>query len=313
MTKSWWKCFEWSTTGNCNTSSGGIWCDPTSSPGGCPPSSGVSALSTTSTGGAPVTPVIILRRSSFVVTPAELIRLNLKLNGVFSHRKMSDVLVWIIMMSSRVSIPLYSHYIYVFHFSSLFVHIHCDPCSASFPAAVMILFLSCPIIPGIRRVLHSDCPTHPLQPTSTGRYHTLQLLCLQSSTSSWYTTKPLSILLTKLLTHIKQGLQKYCETAYSRSGINQMWLLKNSKEFIKRKRKRSDSVLWQKPLHQQKCQKGKVTTQTTPQKSSIKQRLRTDLGRSVGVTKATQLVWLTGLRAHLHTNRNSRLIKRTHV
>ena len=75
---------------------------------------------------------------------------------------------------------------------------------------------------------------------------------------------------------------------------------------IKRKRKRSDSVLWQKPLHQQKCQKGKVTTQTTPQKSSIKQRLRTDLGRSVGVTTATQLVWLTGLRAHLPTNRNSR-------
>ena len=80
-----------------------------------------------------------------------------------------------------------------------------------------------------------------------------------------------------------------------------------------RKRKRSDSVLWQKPLHQQKCQKGKVATQTTPQKISIKQRLRTDLGRSVGVTTATQLVWLTGLRAHLPTNRNSRFIKRTHV
>ena len=44
--------------------------------------------------------------------------------------------------------------------------------------------------------------------------------------------KPLSILLTKLLTHIKQGLQKYCETAYSRSGINQMWILKNSKELL---------------------------------------------------------------------------------
>ena len=29
------------------------------------------------------------------------------------------------------------------------------------------------------------------------------------------------------------------------------------------------------------------------QKSSIKQQLRTDLGRSVGVTTATQLVWLT--------------------
>ena len=54
-----------------------------------------------------------------------------------------------------------------------------------------------------------------------------------------------------------------------------------------------------------------MTTQTTPQKSLIKQRLRTDLGRSVGVTTATQLVWLTGLRAHLPTNRNSRSIKRT--
>ena len=54
-----------------------------------------------------------------------------------------------------------------------------------------------------------------------------------------------------------------------------------------RKRKRPDSVLWQKPIHQQKCQKGKVTTQTTPQKSSITQRLWTDVGRSVVVTTAT--------------------------
>ena len=50
--------------------------------------------------------------------------------------------------------------------------------------------------------------------------------------SSKCSTKPLSILLTKLLTHIKQGLQKYFETAYSRSGINQMWILKNSKELL---------------------------------------------------------------------------------
>ena len=39
-------------------------------------------------------------------------------------------------------------------------------------------------------------------------------------------------------------------------------------------RRRSDPVLWQKPLHQQKCQKGKVTTQTTPQKKSIKQQFK---------------------------------------
>ena len=50
--------------------------------------------------------------------------------------------------------------------------------------------------------------------------------------SSKCSTKPLSILLTKLLTHIKQGLQKYCKTAYSRSWINQMWILKNSKELL---------------------------------------------------------------------------------
>ena len=38
--------------------------------------------------------------------------------------------------------------------------------------------------------------------------------------------------------------------------------------------------------------KSNVTTQRTPPKTSITQRLRTDLGRSAGVTIATQLVWL---------------------
>ena len=42
------------------------------------------------------------------------------------------------------------------------------------------------------------------------------------------------------------------------------------------------------------------------QKSSITQRLRTELGRSVVVTTATQLVWLTGVRAQhsLHKENN---------
>ena len=74
-------------------------------------------------------------------------------------------------------------------------------------------------------------------------------------------------------------------------GISGKNMLKTS---CKRKRKKSDSVLWQKPLHPQKCQKGKMTTQTTPQNISITQRLRTDLGRSVWVTTATQvslLLW----------------------
>ena len=42
-------------------------------------------------------------------------------------------------------------------------------------------------------------------------------------------TKGLSQLLTTLLTAVKDGLQSYCETTYSRNGINQMWILKNSK------------------------------------------------------------------------------------
>ena len=52
---------------------------------------------------------------------------------------------------------------------------------------------------------------------------------------------------------------------------------------IKRKIRRSDLVLWQNPIYQQKIRKPKDNTQTPP-KTSITQRLRTDLGRSVGVT-----------------------------
>ena len=52
-------------------------------------------------------------------------------------------------------------------------------------------------------------------------------------------TKPVSIKLTKILTGIKEGLQKYCETSYSRSGINQMWILKNSKSLLENLKSRT--------------------------------------------------------------------------
>ena len=45
-------------------------------------------------------------------------------------------------------------------------------------------------------------------------------------------TKLLSQILTRILTAVKEGLQKYCDTAYARSGVNQMWILKNSKELL---------------------------------------------------------------------------------
>ena len=50
--------------------------------------------------------------------------------------------------------------------------------------------------------------------------------------SAQYSTKPLSQILTQILITVKEGLQKYCDTAYARSGVNQMWTLKNSKELL---------------------------------------------------------------------------------
>jgi hypothetical protein len=37
-------------------------------------------------------------------------------------------------------------------------------------------------------------------------------------------TKPLSKLLTCILSAVKTGFQSYCDTSYSRSGVNQMWI-----------------------------------------------------------------------------------------
>jgi hypothetical protein len=45
-------------------------------------------------------------------------------------------------------------------------------------------------------------------------------------------TKPLSILLTKMLTAVNERLQMCCAIVYARSGVNQMWILKNSKELL---------------------------------------------------------------------------------
>jgi hypothetical protein len=45
-------------------------------------------------------------------------------------------------------------------------------------------------------------------------------------------TKPLSILLTKILIAVKKRLQMFCATVYARSGVNQMWILKISKELL---------------------------------------------------------------------------------
>ena len=90
--------------------------------------------------------------------------------------------------------------------------------------------------------------------------------------------------------------------------------INNRSIFFKRKRKRSDPVLWRKPLHQQKCQKGKVTTQTIQQKkfdyTAVADRLRTvswsNYGRPTGVVNLVN-------GPNLPTPSNSRVTKRTHV
>ena len=35
-----------------------------------------------------------------------------------------------------------------------------------------------------------------------------------------------------LISAVKTGLQSYCDTSYSRGGVNQMWILKNSKDLL---------------------------------------------------------------------------------
>ena len=61
----------------------------------------------------------------------------------------------------------------------------------------------------------------------------------------------------------------------------------------KRKRKISDPVQSDKsPYTDRKIKKPMWQHKNATTKTSITQRLRTDLGRSVGVTIATQLVWL---------------------
>ena len=59
--------------------------------------------------------------------------------------------------------------------------------------------------------------------------------------SSTCSTKELSIRLTKILSAVKGGQQKYCETVYSRSDINHMWILKNSKDLLDNLKSRSFS------------------------------------------------------------------------
>ena len=80
--------------------------------------------------------------------------------------------------------------------------------------------------------------------------------------------KPLSKLLTCILSAVKTGFQSYCDTSYSRGGVNQMWILKNSKDLLEYIQSRSLSS----------CNSIKTfdfsTLYTTIPHSKLKDRLR---------------------------------------
>jgi len=61
--------------------------------------------------------------------------------------------------------------------------------------------------------------------------------------SSSCSTKEMSIHLTKILSAVKEGQQASCDTTYSRSGINHMWILKNSKDLLENFKSRSFSEI----------------------------------------------------------------------
>ena len=86
----------------------------------------------------------------------------------------------------------------------------------------------------IRNVWGRTC-THLCRPRHHPLiYRTLQNM-LQARVYSWLskcTTKDLSSLLTKLLSTIKDGLVRYCNTKTSRNGVNDMWILKNSTSLL---------------------------------------------------------------------------------
>ena len=65
------------------------------------------------------------------------------------------------------------------------------------------------------------------------------------------------------------------------------------------------------PTPTEKSKKQRDNTKTPP-KTLITQRLRTDLGRSVGVTIATQLVWLNRLMGPQPSHSPQQLRNRGH-
>ena len=63
-------------------------------------------------------------------------------------------------------------------------------------------------------------------------FHQVHMTFVNVLQNSCPATKQLSSLLTKILTVIKTGLEKYCSIKTSHTGVNNMWILKNSTNLL---------------------------------------------------------------------------------
>ena len=81
--------------------------------------------------------------------------------------------------------------------------------------------------------------------------------------SAKWSTKPLSKLLTCILSAVKTGLQSYSDTNHSKGGVNQKWILRNSKDLLEYIQSRSLSS----------CNSIKTFDTTIPH-SKLKEKLR---------------------------------------
>ena len=66
------------------------------------------------------------------------------------------------------------------------------------------------------------------------------------------------------------------------------------------------------PTPTDKSKRQRYNTKKKPTKTSITQRLRIDLGRSVGVTIATKLVWLNRITGFQPSHSPQQLYNRAH-
>jgi hypothetical protein len=118
--------------------------------------------------------------------------------------------------------------------------------------------------------------------------------------SSTCSTKELSIHLTKFMSAVNEEEQKYCETVYSRSGINHMWILKTSKDHLDNLKSRSFS-------HVSSIKTFDFSTlYTTLPHNKLKTRLKETIHKAFSHRNYDSTFFCVGLQFHIFLKQNSK-------